>query len=64
MRGRSFEPEPLAFLTRQSFHPWLVVGVICIGAVIGQVDACIVLAVLVIFAVTAAVLSLQRPARD
>ena len=42
MRGQRFEPEPLAFLTRQSFHPWLVVGVTCIGAFIGQVDASIV----------------------
>ncbi|MPZ36202.1 MAG: MFS transporter [Rhodospirillales bacterium] len=42
MRGRSFEPTPLEFLSRQSFHPWLVVGVTCIGAFIGQVDASIV----------------------
>ena len=27
---------------RQPFHPWLVVGVTCIGAFIGQVDASIV----------------------
>ena len=36
MPGRSVEPPPLAFLTRQSFHPWLVVGVTCIGAFMGQ----------------------------
>jgi EmrB/QacA subfamily drug resistance transporter len=42
MRGQRFEPEPLALLTRQGFHPWLVVGVTCIGAFIGQVDASIV----------------------
>jgi EmrB/QacA subfamily drug resistance transporter len=42
MPGRRFEPAPLAFLSRQSFHPWLVVGVTCIGAFIGQVDASIV----------------------
>lgn len=42
MQGRSFEPAPLAFLSRQSFHRWLVVGVTCIGAFIGQVDASIV----------------------
>src|SRR5688572_21161537 len=42
MPGRHFEPAPLAFLSRQSFHPWLVVGVTCIGAFIGQVDASIV----------------------
>ena len=42
MPGGRFEPAPLAFLSRQSFHPWLVVGVTCIGAFIGQVDASIV----------------------
>jgi EmrB/QacA subfamily drug resistance transporter len=42
MQARSFEPAPLEFLSRQSFHPWLVVGVTCIGAFIGQVDASIV----------------------
>jgi len=39
---RSFEPAPAAFLVRQSFHPWLVVAVTCIGAFIGQLDASIV----------------------
>jgi EmrB/QacA subfamily drug resistance transporter len=38
----SFEPPPLHFLERQSFHPWLVVGVACSGAFIGQLDASIV----------------------
>lgn len=42
MPGRRFEPAPLAFLARQSFHPWLVVGVTCVGAFIGQLDASIV----------------------
>ena len=42
MPGRSLEPRPLASLTRQSFHPWLVVGVTCIGAFMGQLDASIV----------------------
>jgi MFS family permease len=42
MPGRRFEPAPLAFLSRQGFHPWLVVGVTCIGAFIGQLDASIV----------------------
>jgi len=42
MPGRGFEPAPLEFLSRRSFHPWLVVGVTCIGAFIGQVDASIV----------------------
>ena len=40
MRGG--EPPPAAFLARQPFHPWLVVGVTCIGAFIGQLDASIV----------------------
>jgi hypothetical protein len=42
MPGRSFELAPPEFHSRQSFHPWLVVGVTCIGAFIGQVDASIV----------------------
>ena len=42
MPARSFDPAPLAFVTRQSFHPWLIVGVTCIGAFIGQLDASIV----------------------
>jgi MFS family permease len=42
MPGWRFEPAPLAVLSRQSFQPWLVVGVTCIGAFIGQVDASIV----------------------
>lgn len=36
------EPPPLAFITRLSFYPWLVVGVTCVGAFIGQLDASIV----------------------
>lgn len=36
------EPPPLRVLERQSFHPWLVVGVTCIGAFVGQLDASIV----------------------
>lgn len=42
MPGRLFEPAPLAALSRQSLHPWLVVGVTCVGAFIGQLDASIV----------------------
>jgi EmrB/QacA subfamily drug resistance transporter len=42
MDGQRFEPAPLALLARQSFHPWLIVGVTCIGAFIGQLDASIV----------------------
>jgi EmrB/QacA subfamily drug resistance transporter len=37
-----FEPAPLAWATRLSWYPWLVVGITCIGAFIGQVDASIV----------------------
>jgi MFS family permease len=42
MPGRSFESQPLPFLARQSFYPWLVVGVTCIGGFLGQLDASIV----------------------
>ncbi|HSI41073.1 MAG TPA: MFS transporter [Xanthobacteraceae bacterium] len=41
-RTLSAEPAPLAILTRQSWHPWLVVGLVCLGAMIGQLDATIV----------------------
>jgi EmrB/QacA subfamily drug resistance transporter len=36
------EPPPVAFLTRWPSYPWLIVGVTCIGAFMGQVDASIV----------------------
>ena len=36
------EPAPLSAVIRHSSYPWLVVGVTCIGAFIGQVDASIV----------------------
>jgi EmrB/QacA subfamily drug resistance transporter len=36
------EPEPSAFLSKRASYPWLVVGVTCIGAFIGQLDASIV----------------------
>ncbi len=36
------EPPPLARLTRLPYYPWLIVGVTCIGAFMGQVDASIV----------------------
>ena len=36
------EPPPVARLTRLPFYPWLVVGVCCIAAFMGQVDASIV----------------------
>jgi EmrB/QacA subfamily drug resistance transporter len=41
-RVRLVEPPPLGVLVRQSFHPWLVVGVTCISAFMGQLDASIV----------------------
>jgi len=36
------EPAPLAWLERQPWHPWLVVGLVSMGAFIGQLDATIV----------------------
>ena len=36
------EPPPLAFIARSSFYPWLIVGVTCVGAFMGQIDASIV----------------------
>ncbi len=38
----SSEPAPLQLVTRQSWYPWLVVGITCIGGFIGQLDASIV----------------------
>lgn len=36
------EPPPLAILARQGWFPWLVVGITCVGAAMGQLDASIV----------------------
>jgi EmrB/QacA subfamily drug resistance transporter len=36
------EPPPVALFTRWPSYPWLIVGVTCIGAFMGQVDASIV----------------------
>jgi EmrB/QacA subfamily drug resistance transporter len=36
------EPAPAALLARQSYYQWLIVGVTCIGAFIGQLDGSIV----------------------
>jgi EmrB/QacA subfamily drug resistance transporter len=36
------EPPPAALFTRWRSYPWLIVGVTCIGAFMGQVDASIV----------------------
>ena len=41
-RWRIAEPEPAARLTRLPYYEWLIVGVTCIGAFIGQVDGSIV----------------------
>jgi EmrB/QacA subfamily drug resistance transporter len=38
----SSEPAPLRLVTRQSWYPWLVVGITCIGGFMGQLDASIV----------------------
>lgn len=42
MPRKAFEPAPLGALARQSYHSQLVLGVTCIGAFIGQLDASIV----------------------
>ncbi|WP_180982556.1 MFS transporter [Methylocella silvestris] len=42
MRRLGREPAPLAWITRQSWSPWLVVGLVCVGAFLGQLDATIV----------------------
>jgi MFS family permease len=36
------EPAPAQFLEHRASYPWMVVGTVCIGAFIGQVDASIV----------------------
>lgn len=38
---RGIEPEPLARIARLPSYRWLVVGTVCIGAFMGQVDASI-----------------------
>jgi len=38
----SAEPPPLAYFTRQTWYSWLIVGLVSIGAFIGQLDATIV----------------------
>src|SRR5215471_1748684 len=35
------EPPPVASLTRLPSYPWLIVGTVCIGAFLGQLDASI-----------------------
>jgi EmrB/QacA subfamily drug resistance transporter len=41
-RWRIGEPPPAAILARQPYYEWLIVGVTCIGAFIGQLDGSIV----------------------
>jgi EmrB/QacA subfamily drug resistance transporter len=36
------EPPPAAIIARQSWYPWVIVGVTCVGAFMGQLDASIV----------------------
>ena len=36
-----YEPRPAAFLARSPAYPWMIVGTVCIGAFMGQVDASI-----------------------
>ncbi len=42
VRRLTSEPAPLAYFTRQPWHPWFIVGLVSIGAFIGQLDATIV----------------------
>jgi EmrB/QacA subfamily drug resistance transporter len=42
VRRLGTEPAPLEYLTHKPWYPWLVVGLVCIGAFIGQLDATIV----------------------
>lgn len=37
-----YEPAPLEAFTRLPSYTWLIVGVTCVGAFIGQLDASIV----------------------
>ena len=41
LRSIFCEPPPLAGLTRARLYPWLVVGTVCVGAFLGQLDASI-----------------------
>jgi EmrB/QacA subfamily drug resistance transporter len=35
------EPPPLPGLTQRAYYPWLIVGTVCVGAFLGQLDASI-----------------------
>ena len=39
---RGYEPAPPRFIAQQTYYPWLVVGLTCVSAFIGQLDASIV----------------------
>jgi MFS family permease len=41
LRSVLSEPPPLAGLTRARSYPWLVLGTVCVGAFLGQLDASI-----------------------
>jgi len=41
-RSEVFEPAPAKLFARRPYYPWLVVGTVCIGTFIGQVDGSIV----------------------
>jgi len=38
---RSYEPPPLPAIARRPSYPWFVVGTVCVGAFMGQLDASI-----------------------
>jgi EmrB/QacA subfamily drug resistance transporter len=42
VRLLSAEPPPVEYFTRKPWYPWLIVGLVSIGAFIGQLDATIV----------------------
>jgi hypothetical protein len=42
VRQLTAEPQPLAYFKRQLWYPWLIVGLVSVGAFIGQLDATIV----------------------
>jgi MFS family permease len=39
--GKWHEPPPLGVLAQRGYYAWLVVGTVCVGAFMGQVDASI-----------------------
>jgi EmrB/QacA subfamily drug resistance transporter len=49
---RGVEPPPAPFFARLPSHPWLIVGVCCIGSFMGQLDGSIVQLALPVLTVT------------